>query len=55
LHEVVTAKDQILVKPISTSKRDATIEITGEELQNEAISNDQVTLNPRVVYPAGNG
>ena len=32
LHEVVTAKDQILVRPISAQKRDAVIEITGEEL-----------------------
>lgn len=30
LHEVVTAKDQILVRPIGTSKG-ATIEIAGEE------------------------
>jgi len=32
LHEVVTAKDQILIKQISPQKKDAVIEITGEEL-----------------------
>ena len=32
LHEVVTAKDQILIKPISNSKKDALIEIAGEEI-----------------------
>lgn len=33
LHEVVTAKDQILIKQISKNKQDAVIEITGEEVQ----------------------
>jgi hypothetical protein len=33
LHEVVTAKDQILIKNISKDKKDAVIEITGEELE----------------------
>ena len=32
LHEVVTAKDQILIKPISKQKKDSVIEITGEEI-----------------------
>jgi hypothetical protein len=36
----VTAKDQILIKPISASKKDATIEITGEELNPVDASND---------------
>ena len=40
LHEVVTAKDQILIKPISASKKDSTIEITGEELNPADSSND---------------
>ena len=39
LHEVVTAKDQILIKPICESKKDAVIEVTGEELQEQS-SND---------------
>lgn len=33
LHEVVTAKNQILIKPISATKKDAQIEIVGEEIQ----------------------
>lgn len=53
LHEVVTAKDQILTRQISKSKRDSIIEIIGEEYQNEDISNDQVVLNPKVVFPRG--
>jgi len=32
LHEVVTAKEQMLIKPISASKKDATVEIVGEEI-----------------------
>jgi len=31
LHEVVTAKDQLLVRPVSKTKKDAVIEIAGEE------------------------
>jgi hypothetical protein len=36
LHEVVTAKDQILVKPISETAKNAVIEIAGEEIQGLA-------------------
>ena len=38
LHEVVTARDQILMKNIAPSKKNAMIEIYGEEVQkNSAI------------------
>ena len=52
LHEVVTAKDQILIRQIGT-KKDAMIEITGEEFQNEGDSNDQVIMNPSLIFPLG--
>lgn len=36
LHEIVTAKDQIFVKPIcEDKKKNAIIEITGEEMNRE--------------------
>lgn len=47
LHEVATAKDQILIKQISPNKKTATIEIAGEEVQVNA-SNDQVIFVPKV-------
>ena len=39
LHEVVTAKDQIMTKGISPVKKEAVIEITGEELNSAEASN----------------
>jgi hypothetical protein len=54
LHEVVTAKDQILIKPIcERTKKDATIEITGEELNSE-VDEAQILMSPYLTFPNGN-
>ena len=53
LHEVVTAKDQILIKPISRTKKDAIVEITGEEINSNTQSNDQVLMIPKLVFSDG--
>jgi hypothetical protein len=53
LHEVVTAKDQIMSKNICATKKDAMIEITGEEMNAADISNDQVIVIPRVSFSDG--
>jgi hypothetical protein len=42
-----------LVKPISATKRDATIEITGEEMNHQQMNNDQVVLIPRIEFNDG--
>ena len=54
LHEVVTSKDQILVKPICEAmKKDATIEITGEEMNRE-VDEQQVLMEPVLNFTDGN-
>lgn len=55
LHEVVTAKDQLLVRPISKTKKDAVVEIAGEEFQPNEVDNDQVVVNPSLCFPVGSG
>lgn len=49
LHELVTAKDQIMVRPISKSKKDATIEIMSEEVKSQS-SYEQVIMIPKVTF-----
>lgn len=49
LHEVVTTKDQILIKPISKTKKDATIEIVGEEIQGGG-DNEQAIVAPVLTF-----
>lgn len=50
LHEVVTAADQILIKPIS-DKAGAVIEITGEEVHNN--TNEYLSFNLEGQFKAG--
>ena len=47
LHEVVTARDQILAKNISRQKKDAMIEIYGEEVQQD-IGSEQGLFTPLI-------
>ena len=49
LHEVVTAKDQIMIRPISQSKKEATIEVCGEEIQG-AGDNEQCMMAPVLTF-----
>ena len=52
LHEVVTADDQILVKKIYKDKKhNGQIEITGEELIEDKISNEQLIMIPVFEIP----
>ena len=49
LHEVVTTKDQILIKPISKTKKDSTIEIVGEEIQGGG-DHEQAIIAPILTF-----
>lgn len=49
LHEVATARDQLLQKPFVDGKKDALMEIAGEEIKLNG-SNDQVIMVPKVSF-----
>ena len=51
LHEVVTAKDQTYIKQIYKQKRDAVIEIVGEEQVQNDKSQQQILMIPVIELP----
>ena len=51
LHEIVTAKDQIYIKQIYKQKRDAVIEIIGEEQVQNDKSQQQILMIPVLELP----